>query len=179
MRYLLFSLSLDKSNTDFSKVKCIIRIIPSIAGDIFSPQRLGPGRNCVRPKDESTTNTLSPTPHYNASVLQDTSYTTNLAYLYQHSKNCAGFKDAVVLGKTWLYQRGLATSEQVQSGWNGFLFAMVMAYLLQNGSNKKLSNGHSSYQLLRGTVDFLGKGIPVSKRWIGSLLTCISISSHS
>ncbi|KAI8343288.1 Nrap protein [Chlamydoabsidia padenii] len=145
----------DKSNIDFTKTKCIIRIIPSIADDIFSPQRLGPGRNCVRPKEESTTGTLSPTPHYNASVLQDTSYSTNLAYLYQHSKNCPGFKDAVVLGKTWLYQRGLATSDQVQSGWNGFLFAMVMGYLLQNGSNKKLSNGHSSYQLLRGTIDFL------------------------
>ncbi|CAO3585866.1 unnamed protein product [Absidia cylindrospora] len=154
---LLVKPSGDKSNTDFTKSKCIIRIIPSIASDIFSPQRLGPGRNCVRPKDEllSADNTLAPTPHYNASVLCDTSYTTNLAYLYQHSKNCPGFKDAVVLGKTWLYQRGLATSTQVQSGWNGFLFAMVMGYLLQNGSSKKLSNGHSSYQLLRGTVDFL------------------------
>ncbi|CAO3646839.1 unnamed protein product [Cunninghamella echinulata] len=142
----------DKSDIDFSKTKSVIRIIPYIKDDVFPVQRLGPDRNCVRPKENET---ILPTPQYNASLLQDISYTTNLAFLYQHSKNCSGFKDAVILGKTWLYQRGLASIDQTQSGWNGFLFAMIMGYLLQNGPNKKLSNGHSSYQLLRGTIDFL------------------------
>ncbi|KAI8079792.1 Nrap protein [Halteromyces radiatus] len=152
---LLINGSGDKSDTDFTKTKAIIRIIPYINSEVFSAQRLGPGRNCLRAQEESTVENLSSTPQYNASILQDTSYTTNLAYLYQHSKNCAGFKDAIVLAKTWLYQRGLATADQSQSGWNGFLFSMIMGYLLQSGSNKKLSNGHSSYQLLRGTIDFL------------------------
>ncbi|CAO3628946.1 unnamed protein product [Cunninghamella blakesleeana] len=149
---LLLKAPEDKSDIDFSKTKAVIRIIPCIKDDIFSAQRLGPGRNCVRPKENDT---VLPTPQYNASLLQDTSYTTNLAFLYQHVKNCSAFKDAVILGKAWLHQRGLATVDQTQSGWNGFLFGMIMGYLLQNGPDKKLTNGHSSYQLLRGTIDFL------------------------
>ncbi|KAI8075247.1 Nrap protein [Gongronella butleri] len=144
----------DKSDVDFSKTKAVIRLLPCVSDAVFTAQRLGPARNCVRPKDENDAHT--PTPQYNASILQDASYTTLLAYLYQQIKVCDAFRDAVLLGKTWLTQRGLASCEQANSGWNGFLFSMVMAYLLNgNDASKKLSAGHSSYQLLRGTLDFL------------------------
>ncbi|KAI8376051.1 Nrap protein [Radiomyces spectabilis] len=153
---LIVKASGDKSELDFSKTKCVIRIIPCLAAVPFPVQRLAPGRNNVRAKDESET--LRPTPQYNASLLADTSYTSNLAFLYQHSKACPAFKDALVLAKIWLHQRGLASVESTHSGFNLFLFAMVMGYLLQSGigaEGKKLSAVHSSYQLLRGTLDFL------------------------
>ncbi|ORX43485.1 Nrap protein [Hesseltinella vesiculosa] len=144
----------NKSDLDFTKTKAVIRIIPCISESVFAPARLGPARNSVRPKEEKEP--YPATPQYNASILQDTSYTTLLAYLYQQSKQCEGFRDAVLLGKTWLYQRGLASTDQTNGGWNSFLFSMIMAYLLQgNDASKKLSSGHSSYQLLRGTLDFL------------------------
>ncbi|KAG0170588.1 hypothetical protein DFQ28_001908 [Apophysomyces sp. BC1034] len=155
---LLVKPSGDKSDVDFTKARCVIRILPSIASDVFRVQRLAPGRNNVRSKEESDAHALQPTPQYNASVLMDATYTTNLAFLYQHSKSTPAFKDAILLAKIWLFQRGLAKAEQTGSGFSAFLFAMLMGYLLQGGGSgggKKLSPSHSSYQLLRGTIDFI------------------------
>ncbi|KAG1171806.1 hypothetical protein G6F70_006734 [Rhizopus microsporus] len=139
----------DKSDVDFSKTKCVIRILPSVDLDTFPMHRLAPGKSSVK---TSTDNTMA-TPHYNASLLVDTSYTANLAFLYQHSKACPEFKNAVLLARTWIYQRGLANI-----GFTPFLFAMIMSYLMQgnkDGIDKKLSSTHSSYQLFRGTLDFI------------------------
>ncbi|KAI9488082.1 Nrap protein [Zychaea mexicana] len=150
----------DKSDVDFSKTKCTIRILPSISQDLFPPYRLAPNRNNIRhANDDTSTTTLadSPTPQYNASILMDTTFSSSLAFLYEHSKSCAAFKDAIMLARTWLYQRELE-SNRTGSGFSAFLFAMVMGYLLQGGlaeGGRKLSTGHSSYQLLRGTMDFL------------------------
>jgi U3 small nucleolar RNA-associated protein 22 len=121
----------------------VIRILPSVSADVFPIHRLAPGKGCVKTTEEAT-------PHYNASLLMDTSYSSNLAFLYQHSKNSAEFKNAILLARTWIYQRGLKFSP--------FLFSMLMAYLIQgkkDGTGKKLSASHSSYQLLRGTLDFI------------------------
>ncbi|CEP14637.1 hypothetical protein [Parasitella parasitica] len=136
----------DKSDVDFSKTKCVIRILPSVSADVFPIHRLAPGKSCVKPAEA--------TPHYNASLLMDTSYTGNLAFLYQHSKASPEFKHAIVLARTWLHQRFHNTS----LGFTPFVFAMLTAYLIQgnpDGSGKKLSASHSSYQLLRGTLDFI------------------------
>ncbi|KAI7853746.1 Nrap protein [Circinella umbellata] len=147
----------DKSDVDFSKTRCIIRIIPTIAQDVFPPYRLAPNRNNIRHNSDNSVATTTSTPQYNASILMDTSLSPSLAFLYEHSKNCAGFKDAIMLGRVWLYQRELE-SNRTGSGFSAFLFAMLMGYLLQGGlpqGGRKLSTGHSSYQLLRGTIDFL------------------------
>lgn len=152
--------SKDKSEVDFSKSKCVIRIIPCISSDVFESHLLSPSQCNVRSDDNQSTETDKPTPRYNAAILKDTTLTASLAFLYQHSKTCAAFKDAIVLGKVWLYQRGLECTRQSNFGFSSFLFAMIMGYLLQgsfDGRHKKLSAGHSSYQLLRGTIDFLGK----------------------
>ncbi|CAG8663407.1 1848_t:CDS:2, partial [Scutellospora calospora] len=44
------------------------------------------------------------------------------------------------------------------SGFNAFVWKMLMCYLLHGGGvngGKKLANGYSSYQLIKGTMDFL------------------------
>ncbi|KAI7865088.1 Nrap protein [Spinellus fusiger] len=154
---LLVKPTQDKSEVDFTKTKCVIRIMPCISSQTFPVPRLAPGRNNVRSKEDEN-ETLKPTPHYNASLLMDTTFTSNLAFLYQHSKACAAFKDSMVLAKTWLHQRGLTSTHEYHSGFNAFLFSMLTGYLLQGGktgTGKKLANGHSSYQLVRGTIDFL------------------------
>lgn len=155
---ILMSNNQDKSDSDFTKAKCVIRVIPCIAANVFPVQRLGPSRNNVRPKSHVEGASLEPTPQYNAALLQDTSYTSNLAFLYKHEKRSAALKDAIMLARVWLYQRGLASAEQGRGGFNTFIFAMIMCYLLQGGGSnggKKLAHGFSSYQLLRGTIDFL------------------------
>ncbi|KAI7906247.1 Nrap protein [Cokeromyces recurvatus] len=134
-----------KPEIDFSKTKCVIRILPCVDSDVFPLQRLAPGKSCVKPAEA--------TPHYNASLLMDTAYTGHLAFLYQHIKSSQDFKNAVLLARTWIHQRGLTAI-----GFTPFLFSMLMAYLIQgnkDGMGKKLSSSHSSYQLLRGTLDFI------------------------
>lgn len=149
---------IDKSDMDFTKSKCVIRVIPCVTANVFPAIRLGPARNNVRPKNDTPANALAPTPQYNAALLQDTSYTSSLAFMYQHEKRSPALKDAIKLARVWLYQRGLATFEQGKGGFNTFIFTMIMCYLLQGGGTnggKKLAHGFSSYQLLRGTIDFL------------------------
>ncbi|KAG0011689.1 hypothetical protein BGZ80_000504 [Entomortierella chlamydospora] len=145
----------DKSETDFKKLRCTIRIIPYIPSTVFPAQRLAPGRNNVR---SSETTEQPPTPQYNTALQQDTAFTSHLVFLYQHNKNCPAFKDACILLKVWATQRGLL--RQTIEGINGFLLEMIMAYLLQGGGangGKKLANGFSSYQLVKGTIDYIAQ----------------------
>ncbi|KAI8600248.1 Nrap protein [Dissophora ornata] len=145
----------DKSETDFKKMRCTIRIIPYIPSSVFPSQRLAPGRNNVRSADATE---QPATPQYNTALQQDTAFTSHLTFLYQHSKNCAAFKDACVLIKVWATQRGLL--RETSEGINGFLLEMLMAYLLQGGGangGKKLANGFSSYQLVKGTIDYIAQ----------------------
>ncbi|KAL1914891.1 uncharacterized protein VTP21DRAFT_7807 [Calcarisporiella thermophila] len=157
---LILKSAKDKSDTDFSKLKCIIRVLPAIAANYFPEQRLAPKRNNVRPSGSAQDNSASPppTPQYNTALLQDASYISHLTFLYRHAKACPSFADACLLAKVWLHQRGLSSSERKSgAGFNGFLWSMLMAYLLQGDGkySRKLSNGLSSFQLFKGTMDFL------------------------
>ncbi|KAF9584422.1 hypothetical protein BGW38_006511 [Lunasporangiospora selenospora] len=145
----------DKSEIDFKKMRCTIRIIPFISTAVFPAQRLAPGRNNVRLENAAH---QPATPQYNTALQQETAFTSHLAFLYQQSKACPAFKDGCVLLKVWAGQRGLL--RRTSDGISGFLLQMMMAYLLQGGGangGKKLANGFSSYQLVRGTIDFIAQ----------------------
>ncbi|KAI9594345.1 Nrap protein [Syncephalis fuscata] len=142
-------------DTDFSAMNCRIRIFPSIADTTFPSRKLAPGRNCVRPQSVggSADELALATPRYNASLLADTLFKEHLAYLYAQTKSCPGFIDACTLARVWLHQRGFGQDGRV---FNGFLWSMITAHLLRNGSGKsKLAPGFSSYQLFKGTMDFI------------------------
>ncbi|ORX83004.1 Nrap protein [Basidiobolus meristosporus CBS 931.73] len=149
----------DRSEFDFSKAKCVIRIIPTIKQGLFPVQRLAPGRNNVRPNflgldSISEEDSKLATPQYNASILLDSAPTTHLNFLYQQAKSCDNFRDACLLGKVWLNQRGFCDGT---TSFNGFLWSMIMGYLLKPGPSgtRRLAPGFSSYQLFKGTIDFL------------------------
>ncbi|CAG8685921.1 14070_t:CDS:2, partial [Ambispora leptoticha] len=154
-------------NEYFSKIPYIIRIFPGIPPDLFSIHRLAPSKNNVRPRvfegkqqleKDSDKTALVPTPQYNLAILQDIFFISHLLFLHQQKKACPAFQDACILAKIWLNQRGFGTEEDGSCGFNGFLWTMLMAYLLRGGGpngNKKLANGFSSYQLFKGTMDFL------------------------
>ncbi|CAG8436328.1 905_t:CDS:10 [Rhizophagus irregularis] len=158
-------LKLDHTDTDFSKLNCVIRVLPSISPETFPSKRLSPSRNNVRPyheinESQNSGSDLPPTPQYNNAILSDMYYVRNLHDLYKQSKLCAAFADACKLAKVWLNQRGFGGDEDGSSGFNGFVWSMLMKYLLQGGGHngeKKLANGFSSYQLMKGTMDFLAK----------------------
>ena len=147
----------------------MIRVLPSIPPETFPSKRLSPSRNNIRPhyvtnESQDSSSNLSPTPQYNNSILSDMFYVRNLHDLYKQTKSCVAFADACKLAKVWLNQRGFGRDEDGSSGFNGFAWSMLMKYLLHGGGpngGKKLANGFSSYQLMKGTMDFLGKSIKI------------------
>ncbi|RKO85566.1 Nrap protein, partial [Blyttiomyces helicus] len=148
----------ENPETDFSKLGFEIRIHLTISPTLFPANRLAPSRNNVRLSESTTTQSPPPpTPHYNAAILHDTTLVPHLNLLHTHATACAGFRDACVLARVWLAQRGLLDRD---GGFGGFLFAMVIGYLLRTGDGngvRRIANSYSSYQILKVTMEFLAK----------------------
>eukprot|EP00457_Paulinella_chromatophora_P000713 gb/GEZN01000713.1/.p1 GENE.gb/GEZN01000713.1/~~gb/GEZN01000713.1/.p1 ORF type:complete len:1247 (-),score=274.37 gb/GEZN01000713.1/:10-3750(-) len=113
-------------------------------------------------------------PLYNSRVLEDLCFPAHLQRLFGLTRVCASFGPALQLLKVWFSQRfGSSSSSSSwsscllpESTFNGFLLAMVLAYLLQPSqtSNNKFSSSSSSqtanthmspYQLFRAALRFL------------------------
>lgn len=72
-------------------------------------------------------------------------------------KQARGFKEACILGRIWLRQRGFGSSI-VNGGFGHFEWAALSALLLKGGGPKGhglLSPGYSSYQMFKAVVKFL------------------------
>ncbi|RLV90375.1 U3 small nucleolar RNA-associated protein 22 [Spathaspora sp. JA1] len=158
-------LSLQSIETDnpedltFSKTKFHINLIAALPFGIFEYKKLLPDKNCIRVQTDQKDDTvaLPPTPVYNSSILSQTAYDYYLKYLYTINKTTDGFKDACMLGRLWLQQRGFS-SDVNKGGFGHFEFAMLMSILLNGGGiegNKILLHGFSSYQLFKGVVKYL------------------------
>lgn len=169
--------------TDFSKSRAVVRIHLAHPADLFPTARLAPSRNNLRSNDAEGALAV-PTPRYNTAILCDALRVAHLVFLDANARACAAFAEASQLLKVWATQRGYGTilpsatstasHEQVArtvagSGNARFLLTMLLAHLL-NGAEKpagsprpahvyraKLSTGFSSFQLFRGTLDFLAK----------------------
>ncbi|KAF2199765.1 Nrap protein [Delitschia confertaspora ATCC 74209] len=150
----------DGSADDFSSAKCRIQILLAAPDKTFPDNKLRPNSNCVRPKvseEESTKEKVSPTPFYNATVQSDSSVTAYLKLLHSSSSNCDSYKDACILGRVWLRQRGFS-SRLRKGGFGNFEWAAMIALLLQSNHGagpSPLSPGYSSYQLFKATLQFL------------------------
>ncbi|KAF2765586.1 pre-rRNA processing protein Utp22 [Teratosphaeria nubilosa] len=132
-----------------------ILIIPCVASDVFPQERLSPGKNCVRPAGDEE---AQPTPFYNATLRADMLLPSYLKLIHSAATSCDAFKDACLLGNTWLRQRGLGPSIFAGGGFGNFEWSALMALLLQGGGpNGKplLSPGYSSYQLFKATLQVL------------------------
>jgi U3 small nucleolar RNA-associated protein 22 len=133
----------------------VIYIIPSVAQTQFPAQKLQPTKNCVRNTGADNENEEAlPTPFYNSSLRSDMLTTAYLKLLHGTAKSCDAFRDACLLGSTWLKQRGF-TSSIAAGGFGNFEWATLIALCLQGGGpNGKpmLSEGYSSYQLFKATL---------------------------
>ncbi|KAF2814050.1 Nrap protein [Mytilinidion resinicola] len=144
---------------DFSASKFCINVLLSPGEKIFSPEKLLPEKNCVRPKGskDELSSKLVPTPFYNATLQADCSITAYLKVLHAASKQCDAYKDACILGRVWLRQRGFHGHAR-KGGFGNFEWAAIIAILLQSSSGTGapiLSAGYSSYQLFKATIQFL------------------------
>ncbi|WFD32349.1 U3 snoRNP protein [Malassezia sp. CBS 17886] len=171
-------------DADFGKLKVAIRIHPAHDLGTFPVARLAPDRNSLRGaalSDSAGDAARQPTPRYNACILADSLRLAHLVFLHGTSQACGAFTDACALLKTWATQRGFgalrlttdaasaarhAARRTVAGTENArFVLSMLLAHLLHGderapggrGTRPKLSSGFSSYQLLRGVLDFLAK----------------------
>ncbi|KAJ8110016.1 hypothetical protein OPT61_g7029 [Boeremia exigua] len=148
---------------DFSSSKARINIIPALPENTFAPNKLLPTSNAVRPKggddEETAAKTLPPTPFYNSTLQSDANITAYLKLLYATATKADAFKDACILGRIWLKQRGFG-SQQRKGGFGNFEWAALVALLLQPNQTtgaQPLSPGYSSYQLFKATLQFLAR----------------------
>lgn len=138
--------------------KSQIRIITAIEDTLFPVTRTLPSKNNIRqgssadkPEHEQST------PFYNSSLRSEATVALYHKYIYLASRKCEAFRDACVLGRTWLRQRGFGSSFQ-SGGFGGFEWTALMALLLEGGGpNGKpiLLPSYSSYQLFKATMQFL------------------------
>ena len=144
----------NEEDLHFHKTKFHINLIVAFPFGIFDLKKLLPDKNCIRVQSD---NELPPTPLYNSSIVSSTSYEYYLKYLYTSKKSTESFKDACILGRLWLQQRGFG-SEINNGGFGHFEWAVLMSALLHGGGlngNKILLQGFSSYQLFKGTIKYL------------------------
>lgn len=150
------------SDSDSSGSSWCINIIVSSPEDVFPESKLLLHANCIRPKgDDATTggSHLTPTPFYNSTLRSDATVTSYLKLLHASAGNCDAFKDACILGRIWLKQRGFA-SQLRKGGFGNFEWATLMALLMQPNPGSRtppLSPGYSSYQLFKATLQFLAQ----------------------
>ncbi|KAK5105823.1 hypothetical protein LTR62_002126 [Meristemomyces frigidus] len=135
--------------------KWCINVIPCLNAEVFAAEKLLPSKNSVRPADESIQ--AAPTPFYNASLRADMLVKSYLRVLHDTASRCEAFRDACLLGATWLRQRGFGSSS-AGGGFGNFEWAAFIASMLQGGgaSGKPLlSDSYSSYQLFKATLQAL------------------------
>lgn len=144
--------------TDAKAQKCSINIIPSAPPGIFPTGKLFPLKNCVRPQQVTEEKKdLEPTPYYNASLAADSTYFPYLALLHSSASTATAFKDACIMGRVWLRQRGFGGAVS-KGGFGHFEWALMMAFLLKGGGPKGhglLATGYSNYQMFKAMLQFL------------------------
>eukprot|EP00743_Colponemidia_sp_Colp-15_P007495 GILK01008100.1.p1 GENE.GILK01008100.1~~GILK01008100.1.p1 ORF type:complete len:1201 (+),score=282.77 GILK01008100.1:38-3604(+) len=137
----------------------VFRVIPFVSKQIFaapdataeevvkSLKKLLPSRNNVRRADGEAAQPA--TPHYSNAILEDLMFKDHLSILHIRNGKCAAFKDAVLLFKVWLRQRGMHNRSDT---FNGFLMSMLVEYLMQK---RKLNHRMSAYQIFKITLEFI------------------------
>jgi len=156
---------------DFSSAKCQIHILVALPENTFAQSKLLPNSNCIRPKgreEETASKAFAPTPFYNSTLQSDANITAYLKLLHATASKADAFKDACILGRIWLKQRGFA-SQIRRGGFGNFEWAAIMALLLQPNAptgTQSVSSGYSSYQLFKATLQFLSRGDLIKKPFI-------------
>ncbi|PLB51749.1 pre-rRNA processing protein Utp22 [Aspergillus steynii IBT 23096] len=142
---------------DSRSAKPQIRIITAIEDTLFPISRTLPMKNNIRQGTTETTEPKESTPFYNAALRSEATVAQFHKSLYSAARNCESFRDACILGRTWLQQRGFGSSIQT-GGFGGFEWTALMSLLFEGGGpNGKpvLLKSYSSYQLFKATIQFL------------------------
>lgn len=134
-----------------------IRIIPCAPQGWCPTRKLLPTACCVRPAQGAGESPRTTTPYYNSTLKAESCYSAYLKTLRQAEKACPAFKDACILGRIWLLQRGFGGSLS-RGGFGHFEWAILTALLLKSGGRKgfaALSASFSCTQIFKAVVQYL------------------------
>ncbi|KAI1634208.1 nrap protein [Biscogniauxia mediterranea] len=152
----------NKPSTDDEKPKPSanyqVRIIPNAPEGCFPAAKLSASSNAIRQgKTEEADQAKTPTPFYNTTLKAESTFSAYLKLLHRAATSCEAFRDACILGRTWLSQRGFG-GDIADGGFGHFEWAILMALLLQGGGRKGeavLSPALHSTQLFKATLQYL------------------------
>ncbi|PWY65042.1 Nrap protein [Aspergillus heteromorphus CBS 117.55] len=134
-----------------------IRIITAVQDSLFPMHRTLPSKNNIRQGSADMLALEGSTPFYNAALRSEATVALYHKYLYNSARSCDTFRDACILGRLWLRQRGFG-SPLYTGGFGGFEWTALMSLLFEGGGpNGKpiLLRSYSSYQLFKATLQFL------------------------
>ncbi|KAI1117753.1 Nrap protein [Nemania sp. NC0429] len=135
-----------------------IRIIPNAPEGYFPAAKLSATSTSLRRSgSEDSKDGKVPTPFYNSTLKSESQFVAYLKLLRRTSDTCPSFKDACLLGRTWLQQRGFG-GNVAHGGFGHFHWAVLMALLLQTGGRKGepiLSPSLHASQLFKATLQYL------------------------
>ncbi|KAJ5114602.1 hypothetical protein NUU61_000361 [Penicillium alfredii] len=155
LRHLILLEPRHAPNEDATQSQPQIRIMTAIDPTLFPITRTLPTKINIRQADSPEAG--EPTPFYNASLRSEATVSLYHKYLHSATQKCDSFRDACILGRTWLQQRGFHTAPQ-NGGFGGFEWAVLMSLLFEGGGptgQPILLPSYSSYQIFKATMQFL------------------------
>ena len=96
-------------------------------------------------------------PAYNATLRSECCFSLSLEQLHQSMVQSSAFRDACMLGTVWLRQRGFDSS-MTKGGFGQLEWSSMVSMLMRGGgstSRPVLANAYSSYQIFKGTLQYL------------------------
>ncbi|KAL4923279.1 rRNA-processing protein UTP22 [Aspergillus undulatus] len=138
------------------RLKFQIRIIPAVEDLLFPISRTLPMKANIRHGLEGEDKN-EPTPFYNSCLRSEATVAFYHKMLSSAAQSCESFRDACLLGRIWLRQRGFQSSLH-KGGFGGFEWSTLMALLLESGGpsgKPALLKSYSSYQLFKATMQYL------------------------
>jgi U3 small nucleolar RNA-associated protein 22 len=143
----------------FIRSKACIRIIVDIDAQVFPLAQTSPASGNLRQsaEDPEKMGKLGSLSVYNGTLRSDASVSAYLEVLQNSSGRCAAFRDACLLGHTWLLQRGFGSTFPA-GGFGYSEWTVLIALLLEaGGPNGRpfLFASYSSYQIFKATIQFL------------------------
>ncbi|KAI8627596.1 pre-rRNA processing protein utp22 [Xylariaceae sp. FL1651] len=144
--------------TSQEKYSYEIRVIPNAPEGYFPVAKLTANSSATRRNDsDDSSGSKVPSPYYNSTLKSESQFTAYVKLLHRTASTCASFKDACILGRIWLRQRGFG-GDIADGGFGHFHWAVLMALLLQTGGRKGepiLSPSLHSSQLFKATLQYL------------------------
>ncbi|WEW60372.1 U3 snoRNP protein [Emydomyces testavorans] len=162
LRPVLLIKVIDGINSGHSHLR--VRVLTAVKDDMFPVHQTLPTSQNVRrilpahEAPETSPGLLEFTSFYNSTLRAESSVTAYLKLLHGATIKCPAFRDACILGRTWLRQRGFGTAVG-RGGFGHFEWAVITALLLETGAgNGKplFSITYNAYQIFKAMIQFLG-----------------------